>query len=68
MKKVIPLFRHSMLALGMTIALAGCQDESVKTSVSHQPRAVAVDRIRNQSTIPKTDDHSAGQSQCLPRG
>ena len=43
MKKVIPLFRHSMLALGMTIALAGCQDESVKTSVSHQPRAVAVD-------------------------
>lgn len=45
MMKVFPFFRHSVIAVGLAVALTGCQPDETETSsaAAHQPRAVAVD-------------------------
>jgi len=45
MTKVLPLFSKSVLALGLAVALMGCQDESSTQVQSPQSHAIAVDSI-----------------------
>ncbi len=48
MLKVYPFFRHTVIAVGLSVALTGCQpDETEKASAAaaHQPQAVAVDAV-----------------------
>ncbi|RQW62023.1 efflux RND transporter periplasmic adaptor subunit [Vibrio viridaestus] len=62
MTKVRPLFSKSVLAVGLALALAGCQDESSAQATSQQPQAVAVDSIVIQSQAIELTDKLPGRT------
>ncbi|WPC74194.1 efflux RND transporter periplasmic adaptor subunit [Vibrio porteresiae] len=45
MTKVLPRYRNSMIAIGLALALTGCQKETSENVTSQQPQAVAVDTV-----------------------
>lgn len=45
MMKTFPFYRQSLIAIGLTLALTGCQPEAQKVAVNQAPQAVAVDTV-----------------------
>ncbi|MCE0496168.1 efflux RND transporter periplasmic adaptor subunit [Vibrio salinus] len=62
MAKVLPIFSKSVLALGLALALAGCQDESSTPAGQHQVRAVAVDSIVAHHQAVEVTDRLPGRT------
>lgn len=62
MAKVLPMFSKSVLALGLAVALAGCQDESSAQNQQQQVRAVAVDSIVAHPQAVEVTDRLPGRT------
>ncbi|MBF9001103.1 MULTISPECIES: efflux RND transporter periplasmic adaptor subunit [Vibrio] len=62
MTKVLPRYRNSMIAIGLALALTGCQKEASDNVTNQQPQAVAVDTVVLHSQPIEITDQLPGRT------